>query len=63
MKTEKKKKKQVKTEKIKIWDKKRVGEGTSKILYLKYKISEALEIKLKKMQWQLLHPQQTSKDC
>ena len=34
--------------KLKIWDEKRVGGVISKIWYLKFKISEALEIKLEK---------------
>ena len=62
-KNRRKTKKQAKMAKLKIWDKKRVGEGTGKIWYLKYKISEALETKLKKMQQWLPYPQLTRKDC
>ena len=43
--------------------KKWVGEGSCKTWDLKYKISEDLDIKLKKMQQQLPYPQPTTKDC
>ena len=55
--------KQAKQGKIKNFRRKKRGEGTSKMWYLKHKISEDLHIKFLKMQQQVPYLPPTSKNC